>query len=39
VGTLLEADQITGPWTTNIANSPYTVQPTAPMKFYRVIVQ
>jgi hypothetical protein len=39
LGTLLEADQITGPWTTNNATSPYLVPPANPMKFYRVIVQ
>jgi len=37
-GTLLEATNITGPWTTNIATSPYTVAPVGPMKFYRVQV-
>lgn len=35
-GTLLEATNVTGPWTTNTAVSPYTVSPTAPQKFYRL---
>ncbi len=35
-GLLLEADNVTGPWTTNAAPSPFTIDPTAPMKFYRV---
>jgi hypothetical protein len=35
-GTLLEADDITGPYVTNNAASPYTVSPTAAKKFYRV---
>lgn len=38
-GTLLQADQLTGPWTTNTALSPYLVTPTALHKFYRVCVQ
>jgi len=38
-GTLLEAGQLTGPWTTNTAISPYTFTPTAPQKFYRLIIQ
>ena len=38
-GTLLEASEVTGPYTTNSAASPYTNAPTAPRKFYRVIVQ
>jgi len=38
-GTLLEANQLTGPWTTNTATSPYTTSPTSSMKFYRVQVQ
>ena len=37
-GTLLEAINITGPWTTNIATTPYTVAPVGSMKFYRVQV-
>jgi hypothetical protein len=38
-GTLLEADQVTGPWTTNNAASPYTTSPAGAMKFYRVQVK
>jgi hypothetical protein len=38
-GTLLQADALAGPWTTNTAASPYTVLPSAAKKFYRVIVQ
>ena len=38
-GKLLEAAEITGPWTTNNASSPYTVSPTAAKKFYRVKLQ
>jgi hypothetical protein len=39
-GVLLEADQVTGPWTTNTtATSPFTVTPSAPQKFYRIQVQ
>ena len=39
-GVLLEADRVTGPWTTNAATSPFiVVTPTAPQKFYRVIVR
>jgi Concanavalin A-like lectin/glucanases superfamily/Immunoglobulin I-set domain len=38
-GTLLEANDLLGPWTTNNAVSPYTVAPTATKKFYRVQVQ
>ncbi len=38
-GTLLEANALTGPWTTNNASSPYTNAPTSPSKFYRVIVR
>jgi hypothetical protein len=38
-GVLLEADHVTGPWTTNTATSPFIVTPTAPQKFYRVIVR
>ena len=37
-GTLLEATDLRGPWTTNNVPSPYTVQPTEPQKFYRVQV-
>jgi hypothetical protein len=38
-GTLLEANEVTGPYTTNNAASPYTNAPTAPRKFYKVIVK
>jgi hypothetical protein len=39
-GKLLEADEVTGPWTTNqAATSPYTNAPSAARKFYRVQVQ
>lgn len=38
-GTLLEASQLTGPWTTNNATSPYPVTPTAQQKYYRVLVK
>jgi hypothetical protein len=38
-GTLLEATNLLGPWTTNPAPSPYTVTPAEPQKFYRVQVQ
>jgi hypothetical protein len=38
-GTLLEADAITGPYTTNNATSPYTFAPAATKKFFRVKVQ
>lgn len=38
-GTLLEADQVTGPWTTNNAASPYTNSPSGTQKFYRVQVK
>jgi hypothetical protein len=34
-GTLLQATNITGPWTTNHSTSPLTVVPTAPAMFYR----
>jgi hypothetical protein len=37
VGTLLQADQPSGPWTTNNATSPYSLPPTAAKKFYKVI--
>ncbi len=36
-GTLLEAPSLAGPWTTNNAPSPFTIVPTAPQKFYRLI--
>lgn len=38
-GVLLEATNITGPWTTNNATSPYTNQPNNPQMFYRVQLQ
>lgn len=38
-GTLLEAADVTGPWTTNNATSPYTVGPAGAKKFFRVRVQ
>jgi hypothetical protein len=38
-GTLLEADQVTGPWSTNNASSPYTLSPAGSGKFYRVQVK
>ena len=36
-GTLLEADEVTGPWTTNNASSPFTPASLDARKFYRVI--
>jgi hypothetical protein len=38
-GTLLEANSVNGPWTTNVGTSPLTVTPNASQKFYRVQVQ
>ena len=39
-GLLLESTNILGPWTTNsTATSPYSVSPTGPRKFYRILVQ
>jgi hypothetical protein len=38
-GTLLEADQVIGPWSTNNASSPYTLPPAGSGKFYRVQVK
>ena len=38
-GTLLQADEVTGPWTTNTATSPYTTPAAGVKKFYRVIVK
>jgi hypothetical protein len=38
-GTLLEATNVTGLWTTNTHASPLTVTPNEPRKFYRVLVQ
>jgi len=37
-GTLLEANAVTGPWTTNSATSPYLVAPAGNQRFYRVQV-
>lgn len=36
VGTLLEANSVTGPWTTNGSASPYIVGPSNAAKYYRV---
>ena len=38
-GTLLEANEVSGPWTTNSATSPYTVGPAGAKKFFRVRAQ
>jgi hypothetical protein len=38
-GILLQATNVTGPWTVNDATSPYTVTPTALRMLYRVLVQ
>jgi hypothetical protein len=38
-GILLEAANVTGPWTTNANTSPYQFTPTGPQKFYRVQAQ
>jgi len=38
-GVLLQSTNVTGPWTTNGASSPYTNQPNGPQMFYRVRVQ
>ena len=38
-GTLLEATNLMGPWTTNTAASPYTITPDGPQKFYRIRIQ
>ncbi|MGH7941164.1 MAG: LamG domain-containing protein, partial [Limisphaerales bacterium] len=35
-GTLLEATNLAGPWTTDGATAPYTVAPSGSQKFYRV---
>jgi hypothetical protein len=37
-GTLLEASNLSGPWATNRAVSPYTVQPTNTQMFYRLLL-
>jgi hypothetical protein len=39
LGTLLQADAITGPWTTNSASPPYLVTPTEAKRFYRLQLQ
>jgi hypothetical protein len=39
LGTLLQSTNVTGPWFTNAAASPYTLSPTNPQMFYRVRVQ
>lgn len=39
LGVLLQATNITGPWTTNNATSPFTLQPGQPQMFFRVQVQ
>ncbi len=36
-GTLLQATNLTGPWKTNNATSPYWVSPTAPQQFFHVV--
>ena len=38
-GKLLEATNLSGPWTTNISASPATVAPNQPQKFYRIRTQ
>jgi len=38
-GTLLEANDVTGPWTTNNATSPYIFGPAGAKQLFRVIVQ
>jgi hypothetical protein len=38
-GTLLEATNVTGPWTTNAHASPLTITPNEARRFYRVLVQ
>jgi hypothetical protein len=37
-GTLLEAASLSGPWVTNAAVSPYTVQPANTQMFYRLLL-
>jgi hypothetical protein len=37
-GTLLQANDLTGPWVTNPVVSPYTVVPTNTQMFYRLIL-
>jgi len=38
-GTLLEAPDLSGPWTTNLNASPYTFAPSGTKKFFRVKLQ
>jgi hypothetical protein len=38
-GTLLQANSVNGPWTTNVNTSPYTFTPTGTQKFFRVQAQ
>jgi hypothetical protein len=38
-GTLLESSNVLGPWTTNLAPSPFTVSPTNAQMFFRLRVQ
>ncbi|HXD01438.1 MAG TPA: pyrrolo-quinoline quinone [Verrucomicrobiae bacterium] len=38
-GTLLESTNVTGPWVTNSAASPYMVTPTNTQKFYRLLLK
>jgi len=38
-GKLLEATNLAGPWSTNVAPSPVTIVPNQPQKFYRVQTQ
>jgi hypothetical protein len=35
-GKLLEATNISGPWTTNLSTSPASLAPNQPQKFYRI---
>ena len=38
-GTLLQAPHVLGPWTTNLATSPFDVSPTNAQTYYRLITQ
>lgn len=38
-GKLLEATNLSGPWTTNVSASPATITPNQPQKFYRIRTQ
>ena len=38
-GSLLEATNVLGPWTTNSATSPYQFTPTAPQRYFRLQLQ